>query len=172
MRKVRETRRVAAPFRGRPTRAGSRLLHGDAHPIEGHTHRSGLGRNQEAVDSRTQATVVAPGDPFALTLLAWALGLAGRPEEGLTIRSKLEERRADEYVSGFLMALSNVGLDDTEQAIWWLHRAEEERDPNLATLRTMPGMDPLRAVARPMWSPGTGRSMASSRPYPRGTGSG
>ena len=76
--------------------------------------------------------------------LSWAFGLVGCLEEALTILGGLEKRRTQEYVPCFYMALANVGLSDTEQAISWLQEAEEERDPSLSQLSTWPGLDPLR----------------------------
>ena len=44
------TGRLGAPCRGRAHRAGPRLLHRDAHAVEGHTDRSGRGRDLDRVD--------------------------------------------------------------------------------------------------------------------------
>lgn len=51
--------------------------------------------------------------------LSWAFGLVGCLEDALTILGGLEQRRTQEYVPCFYMALANVGLSDTEQAISW-----------------------------------------------------
>ena len=107
-----------------------------------------LGRNDEAVESLRQATVVAPDEPISLTSLGWALGLAEHRQEALTILGGVEKRRTQEYVSCVFMALTNVGLGDTEQAFSCLEKAEEERDPELAFLNAWPFFDPLRADPR------------------------
>ena len=60
----------------------------------------------------------------------------------------LERRRTQEYFSGFLMALVNVGLGERDQAISWLEKAAEERDGMLTFLNRCPEVDPLRADPR------------------------
>ena len=108
----------------------------------------GLGRHGEAVESLRQATTLAPGDLFSQGLLGWALGLDGQKQEALTIRTDLERRQTQEYVSGFVIALVNVGLGERDQAISWLQKAEEERDPSLSFVNSWPGLDPLRSDPR------------------------
>ena len=109
---------------------------------------AGLGRHDEAVAALRKAANLAPGDMFTLGNLGWALGLAGQRQEALTIVSDLEQRRTHEYVSGFVVALINVGLGEDEKAISWLQQAAEERDATLPFLNTWPGLDPLRADPR------------------------
>ena len=108
----------------------------------------GLGRYDEAVEALKQAAILAPDDPTALAYLGWALGLAGRRQEGLTLLGDLERRRTHEYVSGFFMALVNVGLGEQDQAMSWLNRAAEDRDAMLPHLNVFPALDPLRADPR------------------------
>ena len=107
-----------------------------------------LGRYDEAVEALRQATILAPDDPSALACLGWALGLAGRRPEVLTILGDLERRRTKEYFSGFLMAMVNVGLGESEQAISWLEKAAEERDALVPWLNVWIPFDPLRADPR------------------------
>ena len=110
---------------------------------------AGLGRNDEAIEALRHATVLAPDEPISLSSLGWALGLAGCRQEAITILSGLEEkRRTHEYVPCVYMALTSVGLGDTERAMAWLHEAEEERDPELAFLNAWPFFDPLRSDPR------------------------
>ena len=108
----------------------------------------GLGRYDEAVEALRQATILAPGDPTAQAFLGWALALAGHRQEALTILGDLERRRTQEYFSGFLVAMVNVGLGEREQAISWLQKAAEERDALLPFLNTWPAVDPLRPDPR------------------------
>ncbi len=39
-------------------------------------------------------------------------------------------------------------IGETEEAMAWLERAYEERDPQLLAVKTDPGMDPLRSDPR------------------------
>ena len=107
-----------------------------------------VGRYDEAVEAFRRATTVAPEDAHSRAHLGWGLGLAGQRQEGLTILGDLERRRTQEYVSGFFMALVNIGLGERDQAISWLHQAAEERDVMLPFLQTWPGLDPLRSDPR------------------------
>ena len=109
---------------------------------------AGRGRYDEAVEALRQATSLAPSDPTAQGFLGWALGLAGHRQEALTILGDLERRRTQEYFSGFLMAMVNVGLGESDQAISWLQKAAEERDGLLTLLNSWFPMDPLRANPR------------------------
>ena len=116
----------------------------------------GLDRQEEAVESLRHATMAAPGDPTSRACLGWALGLAGNRQEARAILEDLERRRTQDYCSGFVMALINVGLDEHEQALSWLEdgagagrrRSAKERDALLPFLDKWHGFDPLRAAPR------------------------
>ena len=108
----------------------------------------GLGRQEEAVEALRHATMVAPGDPTSLASLGWALGLAGNRREALAILEDLERRRTQEYCSGFVMAMINVGLGDLERAISWLEESAKERDALLPFLDRWHVFDPLRDYPR------------------------
>ena len=122
---------------------------------------AGLGSYEEAVESFRQATNLGPGDPIPQSYLGWALGLAGRQQEALTILDDLERRRSQEYVGGVLLAWASLGLGDNDQAISWLQQAADERDGQMAFLNTWFLFDPLRsdprfqALLRRMNFPGT-----------------
>ena len=108
---------------------------------------AGLGRRDAAVEAFTQATVIAPGDTHSRGHLAWALGCAGHRAEALQLLTELEQQRSEEYVTGFVMAMANLGIGDHDAAIDWLERAADERDVLVTYLTWFP-MDPLRADPR------------------------
>ena len=107
-----------------------------------------LGRHQEAIEAHKHAATIAPGDPLPTAHLGRVLGLAGQKQEALAILDDLEQRKARDYCSEFLMAHVNLGLGDTEQAIARLERAASDRDPLLCYLDVWYPLDPLRADPR------------------------
>ena len=104
----------------------------------------GLGRHDEAVEVFRQQVIVAPGDPMSQAGHGWALGLAGRKQEALTILENLERRRSESYVGGSLLASVCVGLGDHDRAISWLQKAAEERDGLMTFVNSFLVSDPLR----------------------------
>ena len=105
-------------------------------------------RYDEAVEALRQASIPAPSEPTAQVFVGWALGLAGQRQEALAIRTALERRRTEEYFSSFFMAMVNVGLGESDQAISWLQEAAKERDGLMLFLNTWPPFDPLRSDPR------------------------
>ena len=81
-------------------------------------------------------------------IFGWALGLGGRSQEALAIRTDLERRRTEEYFSNFFMAMISVGLGEHDQAISRLQEAEKKRDGLMTFLNTWPAFDPLRSDPR------------------------
>ena len=108
----------------------------------------GLGRYDEAIEAFKQGLVAAPDDAFPRSCLAWALGVAGRRNEAVVILGDLERQRTQEYVSGFLIAVVQVGLDERERAISSLQDAADERDALLPYANVWFAFDPLRADPR------------------------
>ncbi len=109
---------------------------------------AGQGQYDEATEAFETAVSLAPGDPISEALLGWALGLAGRQQEALRILEGLERRRSRGYVSGWNLAIVNVGTGNHDRAISELQQAAEDRDG----LMTFNGQsfifDPLRSDPR------------------------
>ena len=109
---------------------------------------AGQGKYDEATEVFEKAVSLAPGDPISEAFLGWALGLAGRQQEALRILEGLERRRSRDYVSGWNLAIVNVGTGNHDRAISWLQQAAEDRDG----LMTFNGqsfiLDPLRFAPR------------------------
>ena len=106
---------------------------------------AGLGRYDEAVETYRHLLNIAPDFLLGRTDLGWALGLAGQPQEAMTILADLERRRTTSYVGGVMLAWVCLGLGDHDQAISWLHHAAEERDGMMTWLNAWPKFDPLRS---------------------------
>lgn len=85
--------------------------------------------------------------PWFLAHLGLAYGLADRPESA-DVLHELETRRARRYVRPLAHVLVHMGRGELSQALDWLERAYEERDPWLAALKIDPAFDPIRSHPR------------------------
>ncbi len=96
---------------------------------------------QRAVDdsSRSQA---------AVALLAYLLGCAGQTEKARELQVELEQLSQDHFVSHYLRALINVGLDERGAAITKLEKAAFAHDGWLMGVASEPGFEPLRGLTR------------------------
>ena len=120
-----------------------------------------LGRHGEAVAALKQAVTVAPGTSFSVCLHGWVLGLAGYEAEAAQILKDLEQRRAQEYVSGFLMAHVSLGLGDHDRArvsaAWRLRpRPSDALAQRMARLRPLAFRSPLPGSPPPHALSGSG----------------
>ena len=109
---------------------------------------AGQGKYDEAIEAFEKAVSLAPGDSISEALLGWTLGHVGRQQEALRILEGLEQRRHQDYVSAWNLAILNVGLGNHDQAISWLHEAAEDHDPLLTFNGQSFLLDPLRSDPR------------------------
>ena len=106
-----------------------------------------LGQTRDAVSALERFRNVQ-NYSLVVSQLGYALAKDGRRDEGLTIVAKLIEQAKHEYVSALDIATVFLGLDDREQAFFWLERAFEERSGWLIALNTMPRYDGVRSDPR------------------------
>lgn len=85
--------------------------------------------------------------PWFLAHLGFAYGLADRPGSA-EVLEELEAQTAVRYVRPLAHALVRIGRGETSQALDWLDRAYEERDPWLTALKIDPAFDRLRPEPR------------------------
>ncbi len=106
------------------------------------------GRYQEAIDASPADTTDAI--PFTLSGgLGYAYARAGRREDALRILHRLERRRARErYITPEAIAMIDVGLGDTAQALDWLEQGYRERSFYLWVIGADPVFYPLRSDPR------------------------
>jgi serine/threonine protein kinase/tetratricopeptide (TPR) repeat protein len=107
------------------------------------------GRTAEAVEQYERVIRLAGtsmADPSSG--LANALAVAGRIDEARAMLAELSRRRAERYVSSWALASIHAGLGETGEALDWLERAFEERDPALVWLKVHPRFDVLRGESR------------------------
>ncbi len=102
-----------------------------------------LGQWAEAERSFRRALELAPYDVRAITALGHLFGLSGRREEAEAILGRL---KSWDEVAGksYPIALVCVGLGRYDEALNWLERAYEERDPSFPYLGIEARLAPLR----------------------------
>jgi TolB-like protein/DNA-binding winged helix-turn-helix (wHTH) protein len=83
-----------------------------------------------------------------LGYLGQVYGLAGRKSDTRKIIGELRERSRHHYVFPSVFASAYLGLGDRDQALMYLERAYEEKDPWLFFLKVWPPLDPLRSEPR------------------------
>jgi TolB-like protein/Tfp pilus assembly protein PilF len=92
------------------------------------------GMYDDAIGSHRKAIALAGETPRTLAILAHAYGKAGQKAEALQILGDLSERAKREYVSGYHMAIGHMGAGNKEEALRWLEKAFQERDPWLGEM--------------------------------------
>ncbi len=105
-------------------------------------------RYQEAIAEFQKAVELSEGGAAQLGALGYAYAVANRRAEALEIVEKLKQRSSEHYVPLSMVSIIFSGLGDRDQAMTWLERANEERDPWLTGLKVDPMFDPLRSDPR------------------------
>lgn len=106
------------------------------------------GQYEQAISECQKALASSPDNPAILSALGYAYARAGRTNEAQTILNKFEETRKRRYVSPFLIALLCTGLDKKDEALDWLNKAYDERDPQLIWVKLEPELEPLHSNPR------------------------
>ncbi len=63
-------------------------------------------------------------------------------------RLQIELTKRGAFGLGYLIAVQSAMIGETEEAMTWLERAYEEREPLLVNAKTEPRLDPLRSDPR------------------------
>lgn len=106
------------------------------------------GRADEAVATLREAVAFPGSGVLTAGTLAYALARAGAPDEATAIRSELEERAKQEYISPPALATAWLGTADTDRALDWIARSHAERRGWLVYVNVNPIFDPLRGIPR------------------------
>ncbi|MFN2239930.1 MAG: hypothetical protein ABR524_11110, partial [Thermoanaerobaculia bacterium] len=80
----------------------------------------------------------------SLTDLAYVYARAGRVEEALEIRGRLEQEKHSRYISPFKFARISIGLGDHDEAFRLIEEAYLQRSNYLTGIVTDPTLDPIR----------------------------
>jgi TolB-like protein len=87
-------------------------------------------------------------EPFVVSSLAWAYGLAGRKHEAQKLIDELNEMARHQYLAPSLFVKPYLGLGDKDKALTWLEKGCEEHDQGLRFLKVNWLWDPLRSEPR------------------------
>lgn len=101
-----------------------------------------------AVPVLEKAVALSNGSPAATGVLIRAYAHAGRRNDALRLLASLKRRRAKGYVPAGAFVNAYLGLDDREQAFYWLEQAYNEKSNILQFVKTHPYFDPLRGDPR------------------------
>ena len=105
-------------------------------------------RYDEAIAELQKAVELSGGGAAQLGALGYAYAVANRRAEALEIVETLKKRSREHYVPPAMVAIVFSGLGDKDQAMTWLEKALEERDPWLTGLKVDPMFDSLRSDPR------------------------
>lgn len=95
-----------------------------------------LGRLDESIASYERALELLGGGPFIRGLLATAYGEAGREQEARAALEELRDEAEDGAPVALYVGLIHESLGEREEALEWLRRAVEAREPFAAGLAT------------------------------------
>jgi TolB-like protein/Tfp pilus assembly protein PilF len=109
-----------------------------------------VGNNQpaDAIPVLERAIANTHGNPAASGVLIRAYAHAGRRHEALALLAKLQAQRKAGYVPAAAFVNAYLGLDDREQAFYWLEQAYKEKSNILQFVKTHPYFDPIRSDPR------------------------
>ncbi|MFY9549592.1 MAG: protein kinase [Thermoanaerobaculia bacterium] len=105
-------------------------------------------RYGEAITELQKAVELSEGGGVQLGSLGYAYAVADRRAEALEVVQKLKASSRDHYVPPSAVAIALSGLGEKDQALTWLGKAIEERDPWATALKVEPMFDPLRSDPR------------------------
>ena len=121
--------------------------HYQAHWFLGHTYALNK-QFEQAIAASQKAVDVSQRAPGALGMLGMVYALAGQKNEANKILNELLEMNKRRYVTPAALANLYIGLDNKDQAFFWLEKAFQERSNYLAYLKVFPILDPLRSDPR------------------------
>ncbi|HET6670592.1 MAG TPA: winged helix-turn-helix domain-containing protein [Pyrinomonadaceae bacterium] len=93
------------------------------------------GMYTEAVTEATSARDLSGGNAEAIATIGYALAKSGRPDKARIALEQLKNRSAERYVPPYNFALIHNGLGEHDEALAWLDRGVEQRDPKMLFLR-------------------------------------
>ncbi len=100
----------------------------------------GLNKIEEAIEMIKYTLKVSNRFQWSMYDLMWAYKHLNDKEEIKELINELKERASREYISAFNMALAHAWIDEIDQAIDYLEKAYDEREPILLTIKTWPNV--------------------------------
>jgi DNA-binding winged helix-turn-helix (wHTH) protein/TolB-like protein/tetratricopeptide (TPR) repeat protein len=106
------------------------------------------GMYAEAVAEARTAKEFFGGSSHPVSYLGYALAKSGRQDEARAELEGLLRLSKERYLSPYNIALVYNGLGETDEAIAWLGRGVEQRDPKMTFLKVEPKWNNLRSDPR------------------------
>ena len=104
------------------------------------------GMLQQGLSEIQQAASLPGGDsPLFAPWLGYAYALAGKRAEAFQVIEQMKAQQQKNFGSPFGIAAIYCGLGEKQQALAWLEKACQERDPQFSEMAIDPAMDPLRS---------------------------
>jgi len=121
--------------------------HYQAHWFLGHTYALNK-QFEQAIAASQKAVDLSERSPGALGMLGLVYALANKKDEANKILNELLELNKRRYVTPAALANLYIGLENKDQAFFWLEKAFQEKSNYLAYLKVFPILDPLRSDPR------------------------
>jgi TolB-like protein/Tfp pilus assembly protein PilF len=102
----------------------------------------------DAIPVLEHALTVSKGSPAVTGVLIRAYAHAGRRNDAIRVLEELKQRKSAGYIPAGAFVNAYLGLDDKEQAFYWLEQAYREQSNILQFLKTHPYFDPIRGDPR------------------------
>jgi tetratricopeptide (TPR) repeat protein len=104
------------------------------------------GMLQEGLSEIQEAASLPGGvSPLFAPWLGYAYALCGKRAEAFQIINRMKAQQQKSFGSPFGIAAIYCGLGEKEEALAWLEKAYQERDPQFAAMGIEPPLDPLRS---------------------------
>ena len=102
----------------------------------------------EAFVEHRKAIDLSGRHPWNLAGLGWAYARAGRRKEALEVINELMNRKKKEFIRPYYIAKIYAGMNERDQAFYWLDAAFAEHDMSLVHILTDETMSNLRSDKR------------------------
>ena len=86
--------------------------------------------------------------PFRDGHLGYAYAVSGQPEKARELIEDLQAGSQPEHLVPYNLALIHLGLGEKDEALEFLHKACEQRSPQLWWIKTLPELDSVRSDPR------------------------
>jgi TolB-like protein/Tfp pilus assembly protein PilF len=106
------------------------------------------GRHERSIEEQERVVHASGRNAFYLANLGYFHAIAGHRAEAEEVRRELEERKAQRYVSAYMLALIEAGFGEVDRSFEHLEEALGTKDWQIAILRVDPRFDVLRSDPR------------------------
>ncbi|MDQ3258697.1 MAG: tetratricopeptide repeat protein, partial [Acidobacteriota bacterium] len=106
------------------------------------------GMYPEAVAEARKARELAPVQTTSIAFGSYALAKSGKRDEARALLNELLKLSTERFVPPYHIALAYNGLGEADEAIAWLRRGVEQRDPKMTFLKVEPKWNNLRSDPR------------------------